>query len=239
MNNNQSIQNIYESQKKSLQRKIFNFLPRIFNFPLISCKKQIAKRKRRKKEHKIKYSKNTLHRFTYNTTTITTTITTTAFRQKKNLQPLFQFTTKSILDRRVEICSVSACTRFERISPPFCLSFQPWSACPRVCSPIPANIAILGADCIIRAGISAGNLVWQRVPTNRLGHCCSPFVIGCNAFDGAIILFRGSTFSGRLIGVLDGLMGVPLNYDDDCEIKVREICCRYGKNRTSTRRESR
>lgn len=83
MNNNQSIQNIYESQKKSLQRKIFNFLPRIFNFPLISGKKQIAKRKRRKKEHKIKYSKNTLHRFTYNTTTITTTITTTAFRQKK------------------------------------------------------------------------------------------------------------------------------------------------------------
>lgn len=125
MNNNQSIQNIYESQKKSLQRKIFNFLPRIFNFPLISGKKQIAKRKRRKKEHKIKYSKNTFHRFTYNTTTITTTITTTAFRQKKNPQPLFQFTTKSILDRRVEICSVSACTRFERISLPFCLSFQP------------------------------------------------------------------------------------------------------------------
>lgn len=64
-------------------------------------------------------------------------------------------------------------------------------------------------------------------------------MIGCNAFDGAIILFRGSTFSGRLIGVLDGLMGVPLNYDDDCKIKVREICCRYGKNRTSARRESR
>lgn len=94
MNNNQSIQNIYESQKKSLQRKIFNFLPRIFNFPLISCKKQIAKRKRRKKEHKIKYSKNTLHRFTYNTTTITTTITTTAFRQKKKSTATFSIYNK-------------------------------------------------------------------------------------------------------------------------------------------------
>lgn len=30
-------------------------------------------------------------------------------------------------------------------------------------------------------------------------------------------------------------MGALLNYDD-CEIKVREICRRYDKNRTSTNR---
>lgn len=236
MNNNQSIQNIYESQKKSLQRKIFNFLPRIFNFPLISGKKQIAKRKRRKKEHKIKYSKNTLHRFTYNTTTITTTITTTAFRQKKKSTATFSIYNKiDSWSSRRNLFGFRVYALRTNLAP--FLPFLPTLI--RVLEFVPANIAILGADCIIRAGISAGNLVWQRAPANRLGHCCSPFVIGCNAFDGAIILFRGSTFSGRLIGVLDGLMGVPLNYDDDCEIKVREICCRYGKNRTSTRRESR
>lgn len=126
MNNNQSIQNIYESQKKSLQRKIFNFLPRIFNFPLISCKKQIAKRKRRKKEHKIKHSKNTLHRFTYNTTTITTTITTTAFRQKKK-KSTATFSIYNKIDSRSSRRNLFGFRVYALRTnlAPFCLSFQP------------------------------------------------------------------------------------------------------------------
>lgn len=147
--------------------------------------------------------------------------------KKKNPQPLFQFTTKSILDRRfhrVEICSV-----FElrtNLAAPF-FPFLP-NLNPRVSSSLfpptsPISLSALGFR----------NLVWQRAPAESARPLL--FSIGRNAFaaDGAIILF--STFSGRLIGVLDGLMGALLNYDD-CEIKVREICRRYDKNRTSTNR---
>lgn len=193
MNNNQSIQNIYESQKKSLQRKIFNFLPRIFNFPLISGKKQIAKRKRRKKEHKIKYSKNTFHRFTYNTTTITTTITTTAFRQKKIHSHFFN------LQQNRFLIVASKFVRFPRVrasNESRSLFAFPSNLDPRVLEFVPANIAILGADCIIRAGISAGNLVWQRarLTERRIG---SAIVVLHSWSDAMLLMARLFCFVAR------------------------------------------